>query len=664
MSDAPIEQLGINVIRGLAMDAPQKANSGHPGTAMALAPLAHVLFTRVMQHDPEDPSWPDRDRFVLSNGHASILLYSMLFLTGYGLTLDDIRQFRQWGSKTPGHPEVQLTTGVEVTTGPLSQGFGNGVGMGIAERWLRARFGPELVDHHTFVLCSDGDLMEGLSNEAASLAGHLGLGRLVYVYDDNHITIDGNTNLSYSDDVVGRFEAYGWHAENIGEVANDTDALEAALRRAMAVEDRPSMITLRSHIGWPSPHKTDTADAHGSPLGEEEVRETKAILGLPPDEQFWVPDDVVAFYRSAMERNRGLRRSWQARFDAWGGDKARWEASQRGGGLEGWAQKLPTFEAGTSMATREALNHCINATVELIPGLLPGSGDLTGNTGVKLENGVTQSAEHPEGSQVHYGIREHGMGAAMNGMARHGGVLPVGGTFFNFSDYMRPSVRLAALSHTHVIYSWTHDSVGLGEDGPTHQPIEQLASLRAMPGLRVIRPADANECAHAFRLAVDGDGPQALVLTRQSIPVLEGTAGAADGVAHGGYVLVPTDGDPDIVLIGTGSEVSLCVEAARLLAEDGTAPRRARVVSLPSWDLFARQSDAYQAEVLGVGIPRLAVEAAASFGWERYADDVVAIDRFGASAPGKVVLEHLGYTPGNVVERARDLLERAAAPRP
>ena len=446
MTDAELEQLGINVIRGLAMDAPQKANSGHPGTAMALAPLAHVLFTRVMRHDPVDPQWPDRDRFILSNGHVSILLYSLLYLTGYGLTLEDITQFRQWGSKTPGHPEVHLTAGVEVTTGPLGQGFGNGVGMGIAERWLRNRFGPDLVDHHTFVICSDGDLMEGISHEAASLAGHLGLGRLVYVYDDNHITIDGPTELAYSDAVAERFDAYGWHTDNIGEVANDTDALEAALRRAMAVEDKPSMIVLRSHIGWPSPHKTDSAEAHGNPLGQDEVRETKAILGLPPDQQFWVPDEVIDLYRSCIPRGEELRRAWQARFEAWDGDKATWEACQGGRGLEGWAGKLPVFEAGTTMATRVAINQCITATADVIPGLMAGSADLTGNTGVELHHGVTQSRHDPEGTQIHYGIREHAMRAAMTGMARHGGVLPVGGTFFIFSDYMRPAVRLAALT--------------------------------------------------------------------------------------------------------------------------------------------------------------------------------------------------------------------------
>ena len=658
MSDVEIEQLGINVIRGLAMDAPQRANSGHPGTAMALAPLAHVLFTRVMRHDPGSPSWPDRDRFVLSNGHASILLYSMLFLTGYGLTLDDIRQFRQLGSRTPGHPEVHHTSGVEVTTGPLGQGVANGVGLGLAERWLRARFGTELVDHHTFVICSDGDLMEGVSHEAASLAGHLGLGRLVYVYDDNHITIDGPTELAYGDDAAKRFEAYGWHTEVLGEVANDTDALEAALRRAMAEEDRPSLLVLRSHIGWPSPTKTDTAAAHGSPLGDEEIRRTKEILGLPPGEQFFVPDEVLAFYRRCCERGARWSTEWRARLDTSTVDRAVWDACQAGRGLQGWDSKLPTFEVGTQLATRRALKQCIDATSELVPGLVAGAADLTENTGVELAAGGVQSRDDPGGIQVHYGIREHAMGGMMNGMALHGGVLPVGGTFFIFSDYMRPAVRLAALSEAHVVYSWTHDSVGLGEDGPTHQPVEHLAAMRAMPGLRVVRPADANECAHAWRIAVDSDGPTALVLSRQNVPVLEGTADAWDGVRRGGYVLRPVV-SPQLVLLGTGSEVHTCAEAAALLAGDTADPVTASVVSLPSWELFALQDQAYRDEVLPPGVPVLAVEAGSSFGWERYADDSVTFDHFGASAPGTQVLERFGYTPEHVAERARDLLRRS-----
>ena len=651
-----LDQLGINVIRGLAMDAPQRANSGHPGTAMALAPLAHVLWTRIMRYDPSNPEWPDRDRFILSCGHASILLYSFLFLTGYGLTLDDIKGFRQWGSKTPGHPEVHHTKGVEVTTGPLGQGFANGVGMGIAERYLRARFGAEVCDHHTFVLCSDGDLMEGISHEAASLAGHLGLGRLVYIYDDNHITIDGPTELALNDDAGKRFEAYGWHVEELGEIANDTDALEAAVRRAMAVEDRPSFLRLRSHIGYPAPHATDSSKAHGDPLGEEEIKATKAILGLPHDESFWVPDEVVAYYRSFNQRGQTERDAWEKRLASWNGDREAFDACLAGRGLNGWADRLPTFSLGETMATRQASAKCINAIVDLVPALMTGGADLTGNTGTNLDGHGVQSREEPAGRLMHYGVREHGMGGVMNGMAMHGGAVPVGGTFFVFSDYMRGSVRLAALMQAKVIYSWTHDSVGLGQDGPTHQPIEQLAAIRAMPHLRVIRPADPNEVAHAWRIALDSDGPTALLLTRQAVPVLEGTAGAAEGVARGAYVLrSPAAGMvADIVLIGTGSEVSVCVGAAELLAADGVT---AKVVSMPSWELFELQPEDYRDEVLDGG-PRLAVEAAASFGWERWADDAVSIDHFGASAPGGEVLARFGYTAGNVADRARRLLGR------
>jgi transketolase len=661
-SDSALEQLGINVIRGLAMDGPQKANSGHSGTAMALAPLTHVLWTRIMNHDPDDPKWPDRDRFVLSCGHASILLYSMLYLTGYGLTKNDLENFRQWDSPTAGHPEIHLAAGIEATTGPLGQGVANGVGMGLAERWLRSKYGPELVDHYTFVLCSDGDLEEGISHEAGSLAGHLGLGRLIYIYDDNHISIDGPTELAYTDNVPERFSAYGWHTENIGEVANDTMALEAAVRRAMAVEDRPSMISLRSHIGWPAPDVTDTANAHGTPFGDEEIAKTKTILGLPPEEKFWVPEEVLAFYRGSTTRGREKRKSWKARLEAWTGDRAAWNAGQAGHGVGGWDDKLPIFKPGEQLATRRAVNAAINASADHIPGLMAGSADLTENNGVALNGGTAQEADSPEGAQIHFGIREHGMGGVMNGLALHGGVLPVGGTFFVFSDYMRPAVRLAALSEAHVIYSWTHDSVGLGEDGPTHQPIEQIAAMRAMPGLRVIRPADANETVHAWRIAVDSGGPTALLLTRQNVPVLEGTADAAAGVARGGYVLVEENGGPaDIVLVGTGSEVQLCVSAADVLG-GGDAPVRTRVVSLPSWELFAEQDDAYRMSVLPRSVPTLAVEAASSFGWERYADDSVSIDHFGASAPGGQVLAQFGYTTENVVIRARALLAKREAP--
>ena len=654
MSDRDIEQLGINVIRGLAMDAVQKANSGHPGTPMALAPLAHVLWTKVMRHDPSDPDWPDRDRFILSAGHASMLLYSLLYLTGYGLTLDDLKDFRQLHSKTPGHPEVHHTKGIEVTTGPLGQGVANGVGMGVAERYLRAAFGPELVNHHTFVICSDGDLMEGISHEAASLAGHLGLGRLVYIYDDNHITIDGPTEMALTDDAGKRFEAYGWDVQRLGEVANDTDVLEKAIRDAMAVEDKPSMLILRSHIGWPAPHKTDTKEAHGEALGDEEIRLTKEILGMPTDQTFWVPDEVLEYYRQCIPRGQKLHQEWDQRLEAWTGDRDAWDAALGGRGVNGWAAKLPTFEAGKKLATRVAMHDCLNATLDVIPGLLSGGADLTGNTGTKLDNADLQSREHPGGRQIAYGVREHGMGGMMNGMALHGGVLPVGGTFFIFSDYMRGSVRLAALSEAKLIYSWTHDSVGLGEDGPTHQPVEHLAAMRAMPQLRVIRPADANETAHAFRIAVESNGPTALILSRQSIPVLEGTADRFADVAKGAYALAPGGSEPDIVLLGTGAEVGVCLQAAELLDAEGIT---ARVVSMPSWELFELQSEEYQAELLCYDTPVLSVEAATSFGWSRWADDSVAIDHFGASAPGTKVLEEFGYTPENVAARARQLLE-------
>ena len=651
MGVSELEQRGINVIRGLSMDAPQRANSGHPGTAMALAPLAHVLWTRVMRYDASEPDWPDRDRFILSAGHASILLYSMLYLTGYGLELSDIEDFRQWGSRTPGHPERHHTKGVEVTTGPLGQGVGNGVGMGIAERWLRARFGPELCNHHTFVICSDGDLQEGVSHEAASLAGHLGLGRLVYVYDDNHITIDGGTELAYSDDVPARFRAYGWDVDEIGEAANDCDALEAALRRAKKVDDKPTLIVLRSHIGYPSPKFTDTPEAHGNPFGEDEIRVTKELLGIPPDQQFWVPEDVLAMYRQAGQRGEGERQSWDERQAKLTNERDAFEACLSGHGLAGWETKLPTWQPGEKIATRVASGKVIEAIIDVVPGLVGGGADLTGNTGTVIKEGV-QSASEPGGRQVYFGIREHGMGAAMNGAAMHGGVIPVGGTFFVFSDYMKPAVRLAAISGAHSVFVWTHDSVGLGEDGPTHQPIEQLAGLRAVPQLRLLRPADANETAQAWRVAIDEDMPVGLVLSRQALPVLEGTAGN-EGVLRGAYILERGADQPDLVLIGTGSEVHICVAAAALLRDEGFT---VRVVSMPSWDLFEEQDETYRDEVLPVEVPTLAVEAGSSLGWDRWADDVVALDRFGASAPGGEALAKLGFTPENVADRAKELL--------
>ncbi|HUR77739.1 MAG TPA: transketolase [Acidimicrobiales bacterium] len=653
MATTDIEELGVKVIRGFAMDAPQAANNGHPGTAMALAPLAHVLYTRVMSHDPNAPDWPDRDRFVLSCGHASILQYSMLYLCGYGLTLEDLRRFRQLGSKTPGHPEVHHTKGVETTTGPLGQGFANGVGMALAEAHLRATYGKDVCDHFTYVVCSDGDLMEGISHEAGSLAGHLGLGRLICVYDDNKITIDGETDLALSDDAARRFEAYGWHVEDLGEIANDLDALESALRRAMAVEDKPSMLLLRSHIGWPSPNKTDTAGAHGNPLGADEIKATKEILGLPVDEAFYAPMQVVEHYRLTQGRGAAARREWEERVARYTGDTDSFMASLKGQALAGWHAKLPTFEAGTKIATRNALKKCLDAVADVIPGLVAGGADLTDNTGVSVGSFERLTRDHHGGRLVHFGVREHAMASLANGAALHGGVMPVCGTFFVFSDYARPALRLAALSEAKVIHAFSHDSVGLGPDGPTHQPVEHLASLRAVPGLRVIRPADANETAHAVRIAVESNGPTLLILSRQDLVVLEGTADRFADVARGAYVLRQA-ADAAITLIGTGSEVWVCVDAAELLAADGIG---ARVVSMPSWELFAMQNDEYRNAVLDDSTPTLAVEAAASFGWERWADDSVSIDHFGASGPGDEVLAKFGYTPTNVAHRARLLIE-------
>ena len=654
MSDPEVTQRSIAAVRGLAMDMPRQANSGHPGTAMALAPLAYALWGRVMRYDPSDPSWPDRDRFVLSCGHASPLLYSMLHLTGYDVSLDDLRNFRQWDSLTPGHPEVHHTPGVEVTTGPLGQGIANAVGMAMAEESLRTRFGAELFDHHTFVIASDGDLMEGLSHEAASLAGHQQLGRLVVIYDDNHITIDGATELTLTDDAPARFAAYGWHVEDVGEIADDVDALEAAIRRGMAETTRPTLIVLRSHIGTPSPKYTDTPDAHGSPFDPDEIAITKQIMGIPGDASFWVPDDVAAHMLALGHRGAEQRLQWAERRSQWTGDSDVLEACLAGTGLPGWEASLPTWEVGAKVATRVASKDCLNAIVDVVPSIIGGGADLTGNTGVAIGGHGVFDASDRTGRLVHFGVREHAMGAAMNGMALHGGALPVGGTFFIFSDYMRPAVRLAALTGAHVVYSWSHDSVGVGEDGPTHQPIEQLASLRAMPGLCLIRPGDANECAMAWRVAVEREGPVALVLSRQNLPVLQGTANNT-GVLRGAYVLRDTDTTPAVVIIATGSELSLAVEAAGQLTADGTPTR---VVSMPSWELFAEQTADYRAEVLPAGVPTLSVEAGVTFGWERYADASVGIDRFGASAPGDTVMDELGINVTTVVSTARDLLDR------
>jgi transketolase len=643
------DSAAISVVRGFAMDAPLYAKSGHQGTAMALAPLAHVLYSRILKHDPQRPDWPDRDRFILSGGHASILQYSMLFLSGYGLKLDDIKAFRQWDSLTPGHPEAHHTAGVEVTTGPLGQGFANAVGMAIAERQLRARFGSSVVDHRTYVIAGDGCLMEGISHEAASLAGHLGLGRLICVFDDNRITIDGGTDLTCSDDVKMRFASYGWHVLDVGAIADDLDALESAFRAAQAVEDRPSLIVLRTHIASPSPDHTDNHEAHGNPFTADDVRRTKAVMGVP-DEPYWAPSDVVNAYRqSCAERGRAASAAWDERLAASDVDRAAWNAAWGGGATDQLTALLPSFAPGESVATRVAIQKALTAALPALPGLVAGAADLTGNTGVKLGLDA-QSAAQPAGRQVYYGIREHAMGAALVGMALHGGVLPVGGTFFVFADYLRPSLRLAALSSAKAWFVFTHDSVGVGEDGPTHQPVEQLASIRVIPDLQVIRPADANETAQAILAAIEYDGPTAFVLSRQNLPVCtDGTA-----VHAGAGVVRSASPTPDVVLVATGSEVHLALGAADQLA---TAGIKAQVVSMPSWDRFARQSSDYRHSVLPPGVPTLSIEAASTFGWDRYADASIGIDRFGASAPGATVLDRLGINVDNIVARASELLK-------
>ncbi len=645
----------INVIRGFAMDGPRAANSGHQGTAMALAPVAHVLYSRIMHYDAAEPLWPDRDRLILSAGHASILLYSMLYLTGHGLELDDLRHFRQWGSATPGHPEVGHTAGVEVTTGPLGQGLANSVGMAIAERNLRARFGAEVCDHFTYVIAGDGCLSEGVSHEAASLAGHLGLGRLIAVYDDNHITIDGATELALNDNAPERFAAYGWHVINLGEASEDLAAIEQAFLDAKAVTDRPSLIVIRSHIGYPSPTHTDDHEAHGLALDDADIAATKKIMGLPADQTFWASAAVVSFYRDTGARGRKARLAWVERLDQLASDgpagRPAWDAAWSGTGLENWQESLPTFDPGTKVATRKASQAVLTALTDSVPGLIGGSADLTGNTGTKLTGEVANSLRHPAGRQLYFGVREHAMGSALVGMAHHGGTLAFGGTFLVFADYMRPAVRLAAMSRAKCIFVWTHDSVGVGEDGPTHQPVEHVMSLRAIPDLRVIRPADATETAGAWKLAIESDGPTALILSRQDLPVLEQSS--VDGVAQGAYVLSDVD-DPQVALIGTGSEVALCIEAAETLAAQGIG---VRVVSMPCWEAFEDQPLSVQESILPAELPTVSVEAGVTLGWGEHADLAVGIDRFGASAPGDLVLRELGMNVDNVASAVRDLLD-------
>jgi transketolase len=674
-SDREVGALAIDTIRGLAMDAVQRANSGHPGTAMALAPLAHTLFTRLLRVNPADPAWPDRDRFVLSSGHACVLHYSLLHLCGWELSLEDLRNFRQWGSRTPGHPERGHTPGIEVTTGPLGQGFANAVGMAMAERFLAERCnrpGLEIVDHRTWAICSDGDLMEGISQEAASIAGHFALGKLVVCYDDNRITIDGTTALSFDgENHSARLAADGWHVQRVAD-SEDRAALESALRAAREETERPSFISIRSHIAFPAPNAVDTAKAHGAPLGEEEVRAAKEAMDFDPDAHFAV-DPRVYEEMSLHERGAELQREWRERFARWREQlpeaAADWDRAWAGQLREGWREALPVFPAGKDLATRAAGQKTMAAFAGFAPTMMGGAADLVESTKTLFE-GAGQFSRVHSGRNVPFGIREHAMGAIVNGLAAHGGILkPYGATFLVFSDYMRGSVRLSALMRLPVVWVWTHDSVGLGEDGPTHQPVEHYTALRAIPNLWVMRPGDANETAQAWRVALErSDGPVALLLSRQNLPVFDRAGeglGAASELERGGYVLWDS-GLPalELILIATGSEVAPTLDAARVLAAEGIA---VRVVSMPCMELFEAQSPEYRESVIPSAIrARLAVEPGATMSWWKWVGsqgDVLGLDRFGASAPGTTVLKELGFTADNIAARARALLSgEASAP--
>jgi len=661
-----VDQLAVTTIRTLSIDAIERANSGHPGAPMGLAPVAYLLFTRFLKHDPSDPGWPDRDRFVLSCGHASMLLYSALHLTGYDLPLEELENFRQWGSRTPGHPEVGLVPGVEMTTGPLGQGTATSVGMAVAEAHLAVEFnrpGDRVVDHRTWVLCSDGDLMEGVSSEAASLAGHLRLGRLVWIWDDNRITIEGGTDLSFSENVPARFAAYGWRVLEVDD-GNDLDALSAAFETAVADDGRPTLIRVRTHIAWGAPTKQDSASAHGAPLGADEVRATKRAYGWPEDETFLVPPEVAARCREAGARGADAHRGWQTAVDAWAEghpDLAReWRRRLARELPVGWTDALPSFDAnGAKIATRAASGKVLAALAPVLDELIGGSADLAPSNKSLIDGGGDLLAQTPGNRNFHFGIREHAMGAILNGLSLHGEFRPYGATFLVFSDYMRPAIRLAALMEQPVIYVFTHDSIWVGEDGPTHQPVEHILALRVIPGLVVVRPADANETAAAWQVAIERSaGPTALLLSRQGLPVLEEARNAgADGVARGAYILVDGEGGaPQIVLVATGGEVSLALDAHRELVQRGI---RVRVVSMPSWELFAEQTDDYRRQVLPPSIPRLAVEAGVTLGWRDVVGDngaVIGIDRFGASAPGAEVAQHLGLTAEAIVKKAIELV--------
>lgn len=668
MPNSTVDRLCVNTIRFLAVDAVEKAKSGHPGMPLGAAPMAYVIWDRFLKHNPANPNWFNRDRFVLSAGHGSALLYALLHVYGYDLPIEELENFRQWGSKTPGHPEFGSTPGVEVTTGPLGQGFAMGAGMAVAETYLAAVFNPTaageapLIDHYTYAIVSDGDLMEGVASEAASLAGHLALGKLIYLYDDNHITIDGSTELAFSEDVGKRFEAYGWHVQSVDD-GNDLDAIDAAIRAARKEVTRPSLIRVRTHIGFGSP-KQDSEKAHGEPLGSEALAATRKALDWPAEPPFFVPEEARAHFAEAIERGRQLEDAWEDRLVTYReqhSDRAeQLEKAIRGRLADGWDEEMPVFEAGPGrMATRKASGVVLNAVAKRLPMLIGGSADLAGSNQTQLKDAEAFSASTPQGRNFHFGVREHAMGGMINGMARHGGVIPYGGTFLIFSDYMRPAIRIACLMQTHSIFVFTHDSVGLGEDGPTHQPIEHLMSLRAMPGLVLIRPADANETAAAWRVALEYGGPVALVLTRQGLPVLDAQRyPIANGVPKGAYVLSDSPGTPAVILIATGSEVSLALDAQRVLGEEGM---EARVVSMPSWALFERQPATYRDGVLPGGIPKLSIEAGVSLGWRKYVGDhgaIIGIDRFGESAPGAVVLEKLGIGLDRVVGEAKRLVAR------
>jgi transketolase len=647
------------------MDAVQKADSGHPGTPMALAPLAYALWTQHLRYNPSDPHWLNRDRFVLSAGHASMLLYSVLYLTGYDLTLDDIKQFRQWESKTPGHPEYGYTPGVETTTGPLGQGMGNAVGMAVAEAHMGAVFNRDqkIIDHHVYFIASDGDMMEGLSHEAASFAGHVKLGKLIGFYDDNHITIEGDTALTFSDDTGLRFEAYGWHVQHVADV-NDLPALNRAIDAAKAETSRPSLIVVRSHIGYGSPHKHDTAEAHGSPLGKEEIALTKKALNYPSEEPFWVAPEALRFWRDAGKRHAKAQEDWQKDYDAY--KKAHPELEKelqrrfRGELPAGWEDSLPVFTPKDgNVASRAASGVVINAIAKKLPELMGGSADLASSTNTIIKGEPSFSADNYAGRNFHFGIREHGMGSIMNGMSLWGGIIPYGATFLIFSDYMRPPVRLACIMQRHLIYVYTHDSIGLGEDGPTHQPIEQLSALRAIPEITLIRPADASETTEAWRVALKHkEGPIALVLTRQKLSFIDRTKyGPASGLARGAYVLADAPGGaPEIVLISSGSEVALILDAQKKLEADGI---RARAVSMPSHEIFARQDQAYRDSILPKGVKRIAMEAAHPMSWYKWVGDdgvIIGLERFGASAPGPTIYEHLGITVDHIVQTAKQII--------